>query len=155
MNLNKVFLIGNLTRDPELKSTPSGQSVVTVGLATNRRWTDPSGQKHEEAEFHNVVLWRRLAEIATKFLKKGSLVYIEGRLKTRSWQGQDGQKRYITEIIAENLQMGPRGGEKFSGGESHETGRDEVRKEELPEINLDEEASGEENKEINPADIPF
>jgi len=107
MNLNKVMILGNITRDPEMRTTPAGKAVVTLGVATNRRWTNASGQKQEQAEFHNVVLWGRLAEIANQYLAKGALVLIEGRLQTRTWEGQDGVKRYRTEIIAENMQMGP------------------------------------------------
>jgi len=111
MNLNKVMIIGNLTRDPEVKTIPSGQSVATFGVATNRVWNDPqTGQKQERVEFHNVVMWRRLAEICGQYLRKGSKVYIEGRLQTRDWVGQDGVKRYTTEIIGENMIMLDRAG---------------------------------------------
>ncbi len=109
MNLNKVFLIGNVTRDPELRTTPAGQTVANFGLATNRIWQDQSGQRQQAAEFHNVVAWRRLAEIVSQYTKKGSLLMVEGRLQTRSWQAPDGTNRYRTEIIAENIQLGPRG----------------------------------------------
>lgn len=109
MNLNRVILIGNLTRDPEMRTIPSGQSVCNFGIATNRTWNDQSGVKQQATEFHNIVAWRRLAEICGQYLKKGSLVMIEGRLQTRSWQAQDGTNRYRTEIVAENMQMGPRG----------------------------------------------
>ncbi len=109
MNLNKVILIGNLTANPELKNTPSGHPVCNFSIATNRIWNDKaSGQKQQKTEFHNIVAWRRLAEIASQFLTKGSSVLIEGRLETRSWDDQSGSKRYRTEIIAENLQLGPR-----------------------------------------------
>ena len=108
MNLNKVFILGNLTRDPELRQTPSGQNVATFGVATNRMWTNQSGVKQNQTEFHNVVLWGRLAEIAHQYLSKGRLVLIEGRLNTRTWQDQSGQKRNRTEIITENMQLGPR-----------------------------------------------
>ncbi|MDP1845930.1 MAG: single-stranded DNA-binding protein [Candidatus Moranbacteria bacterium] len=106
MDLNKVMLIGNITRDPELRSTPSGQSVASFGLATNRVWKDPSsGERKSAAEFHNIVAWRKLAEICGQYLRKGSKVYVEGRLQTRNWQGQDGNKRYMTEVIMENMIM--------------------------------------------------
>jgi single-strand DNA-binding protein len=109
MNLNKVFLIGRLTRDPELRSTPSGQQVATIGLATSRVWNDQaSGQKREATEFHTIIAWGRLAEICGQYLRKGSLAMFEGRLQTRNWQDQSGTKRYATEIVAESLQMGPR-----------------------------------------------
>ncbi len=106
MDLNKVMIIGRLTRDPELRAIPSGVNVCQMGLATNFVYTSQqSGQKVENVEYHNVVLWRKLGEIAHQYLKKGSRVYIEGRLQTRSWDGQDGQKRYKTEIVADNMIM--------------------------------------------------
>lgn len=103
MNLNKVMLIGNLTRNPEVKTIPSGHTVATFGVATNRVWTDQNGQKQEQTEFHNIVAWRRLGEICGQYLRKGSKVYIEGRLQTRNYIDKDGIKRYWTEIIAENM----------------------------------------------------
>jgi single-strand DNA-binding protein len=105
MDLNRVMLIGNLTRDPELRNTPNGKAVATMAIATNRFWTDAQGQKQKEAEFHNVVMWSKLAEIAAQYLHRGSKVYIEGRLQTREWTGQDGIKRYRTEIVADNMIM--------------------------------------------------
>lgn len=102
-SLNKVLLIGNLTRDPELRYTPQGTAVCSFGMATNRSWTTDQGEKREEAEFHNVVAWNRLAEIVAEFLTKGKQVYVEGRLSTREWEGQDGQKRRTTEIIANEV----------------------------------------------------
>ncbi|RMD59910.1 single-stranded DNA-binding protein [Candidatus Parcubacteria bacterium] len=105
MNLNRAMIIGNLTRDPEVRNTPNGQTVASFTVATNFVWVDPNGQRQEKAEFHNVVAWRRLAEICGQYLRKGSKVYIEGRLQTRDWVGQDGIKRYRTEIIAENMIM--------------------------------------------------
>ncbi|MEK7217528.1 MAG: single-stranded DNA-binding protein [Patescibacteria group bacterium] len=109
MNLNKVILIGRLTQDPEARTTPSGQNVTTVNMATNRVWTDATSGRKEATEFHRVVAWGKLGDIASKYLTKGGLVMIEGRLQTRSWDDKEtGKKRYMTEIIAENLQMGPR-----------------------------------------------
>jgi single-strand DNA-binding protein len=105
MDLNKVQIIGNITQDIELKQTPNGQNVTTISIATNRNWTDSSGNRQEQAEFHNVVLWGKLAEIAGQYLQKGKKVYIEGRLQTRSWEAQDGTKRYRTEIVGENMIM--------------------------------------------------
>lgn len=105
MDLNKVQLIWNITQDVELKQTPNGQSVCTLSLATNRSWVDGSWMKQEMAEFHSVVLWGKLAEIAGQYLHKGKKIYIEGRLQTRSWEAQDGTKRYKTEIIWENMIM--------------------------------------------------
>lgn len=111
MSLNKVQLIGNLTRDPEMKQIPGGQVVTTFSVATNLSWTDSSGQKKEKAEFHNVVAWRKLAEICGQYLKKGSKTYIEGRLQTRTWEAEDGSKRYRTEIVADNMIMLDKKGE--------------------------------------------
>lgn len=117
-NLNKVMLIGRLTRDPEMRYLPSGQPMTSFGLATNRYQADPNGgERREFTDFHNIVAWnigrRNLAEIVAQYLKKGSLVYIEGRLQTRSWEGQDGQKRRTTEVIANDVQFldGRGGGE--------------------------------------------
>ena len=105
MDLNKAMIIGNVTRDPETRSTANGQPVTSFSIATNLTWTDQSGQKQQKAEFHNIVAWRKLAEICGQYLKKGSKVYIEGRLQTSDWTGQDGNKRYKTEIVAENMIM--------------------------------------------------
>jgi single-strand DNA-binding protein len=108
--MNKVFIVGNLTRDVELRMTPSGIPVATVGVATNRIWIDKSGTKQKETEFHNVVLWGKQAELAKQYLTKGRLVIIEGRLRTRSWDDKKtGEKRFRTEIIAERIQYGPKG----------------------------------------------
>lgn len=111
MNLNKAMIIGNLTRDPETRNTPSGQTVSSFSVATNLVWNDQSGQQQKKVEFHNIVAWRRLAEICQQYLKKGSKVYIEGRLQTSDWTGQDGIKRYRTEIVAENMIMLDRAGQ--------------------------------------------
>ena len=102
MNFNKAFILGNVTRDPELRTTPSGQSVSSFGVATNRVWKSQSGERQQSAEFHNVVAWGRLAEICHQYLKKGSLVFIEGRIQTRSWQDKtSGEKRFRTEVVAD------------------------------------------------------
>ncbi|MEI8360573.1 MAG: single-stranded DNA-binding protein [bacterium] len=105
MNLNKAMVIGNLTRDPEVRTTPNGKSVASFSVATSATWVDQSGQKQEKAEFHNIVAWGKLSDIVGQYVKKGSKVYVEGRLQTREWSGQDNIKRYRTEIIAENLIM--------------------------------------------------
>jgi single-strand DNA-binding protein len=102
-SLNKVMLIGNLTRDPELRYTPQGTPVVTMGLATNRSWTDSSGQKQEETEFHRVVAWNKLAELCSQLLFKGRKIYVEGRLQTRKWTAQDGQERQTTEVVIDDM----------------------------------------------------
>lgn len=144
MNLNKVFLAGNLTRDPELKSLPSGTAVASFGLATNRVWKDQKGEKREDVQFHNIVVWGRQAEIAAQFLTKGSLVLVEGRLQTRSWDGKDGAKQYRTEIVAERLQFGPRP----AGRNAPSASAAPAPKEEIPTIEIGE-------SEVKPEDIPF
>ena len=154
MNFNKAFVLGNVTRDPELRTTPSGQSVCSFGVATNRVWKNPSGQRERAAEFHNVVAWGRLAEIANQYLKKGSLVFIEGRIQTRSWQDKNsGEKRYRTEIVTETMQLGPRssGGEQAppAGPASGETVSQPA---EEPVATV--QYPGEED-EIKPEEIPF
>ncbi len=112
MDLNRVMIIGRLTRDPEVRTTPQGRSVATLGVATNRVWTDQAGAKQERVEYHNCVLWGKLADIAAQYLGKGRRLYVEGRLETRDWTDQSGVKKYRTEIIAESMIMldGPRGG---------------------------------------------
>lgn len=102
-DLNKVMLIGNLTRDPEIRTIPSGQNVASFAIATNRRWNDASGELQTAVEYTDIVAWGKLAEIAGQILKKGRRTYIEGRLQTRNWEGQDGVKRYKTEVIASDL----------------------------------------------------
>ncbi len=104
-SLNKVQIIGNLTRDIESRQTPNGHTVATLGVATNRKWKGSDGQLQEEVEFHNVVVWGRLAEICQQYLKKGSKVYFDGHLKTRTWEDPEGKKNYKTEIVAENMIM--------------------------------------------------
>ncbi len=164
MNLNKVFILGNLTRDPELRQTPSGQNVASFGVATNRMWVDRSGAKQTQTEFHNIVLWGRLAEIAHQYLAKGRLVFIEGRLNTNVWQDQNGQKRSRTEIIAENMQLGPRfaaAPDRYAPSQSAATPAarnfPEPEAEILPEVQLDEitpaVSAGEEDIKVE--DIPF
>lgn len=108
MYFNRAIIIGNLTRDPELKSLPSGIQVATIGLATNRVWKDKNGAKQESTDYHNVVVFGRQAETAAQFLRKGSSALVEGRLQTRSWDSPDGKKNYRTEIVADRLQFGPR-----------------------------------------------
>ena len=155
MNLNKVFLIGHLTSDPELRNTPSGQPVCSFRMATNRIWTDKTtGQRQEKTEYHNIVAWRRLAEIASQYLTKGSLVYIEGRLETRTWEDASGNKRYRTEIIAENLQLGPKTAEKTIPTPSADFEREQkssalIQQEEIPIIEEGEDIK-EKPAETNP-----
>lgn len=119
MNLNKVFILGNVTREPEVKSLPSGQQVTNFGIATNRFYTSSAGEKKQEAEFHNIVCFGKLADISARYLNKGGLVLIEGRIKTRNWMNAAGVKQYKTEIIAESLQLGPKGAGSPSTGEAN------------------------------------
>ncbi|MBI4119803.1 MAG: single-stranded DNA-binding protein [Parcubacteria group bacterium] len=153
MNLNKVFLVGNLTRDPELKALPSGTAVASFGIATNRVWKDQKGEKREDVQFHNIVVWGRQAEIAAQFLTKGSLVLVEGRLQTRSWDGRDGTKQYKTEIVAERLQFGPRpmgraGKEAVSPQGGAAGAANPPAGGEIPTIEIEE-------SEVKPEDLPF
>lgn len=123
--LNKVMLIGRLGADPEVRFMPSGSSVATIRLATSRRWKDKqTGERKEETEWHRVVFFSRLAEIAGEYLKKGSQVYVEGRIRTQKWQGQDGQDRYTTEIVAESMNMldSRSGGTTNFGGDQPQSG---------------------------------
>jgi single-strand DNA-binding protein len=147
MNLNKVFLIGNLTRNPELRALPSGASVASFGIATNRIWKNQQGEQQKDTQFHNVVVFGRQAEIVSQYLTKGSLAMIEGRIQTRSWEGKDGTKQYRTEIVAERIQFGPRG-MRQEGFSKNEQPNPSPSREDLPEINIDE-------GEIKPEDLPF
>jgi single-strand DNA-binding protein len=173
MNLNKAIIIGRVTQDPQLRTTPSGQAVCNFSIATNRTWTNSeTREKQEKAEFHNVVAWRRLAEIANQYLTKGSLVMIEGRIETRSWDDQSGNRKYRTEIIAENMQLGPRPAASATSsrqlpassyGQPQAESRQPIAGSgpEIPTIESDEPISSptsddsEEEGEINVKDIPF
>ncbi len=153
MNFNKALVLGNLTRDPELRTLPSGQPVVNFSVATNRVYTDQAGNKQQTVEFHNIVVFGKLADICSRYLAKGRLVLIEGRIQTRSWQDQNGTKRYRTEIIAENMQMGPRGGAEAPNSASAPA---QEAQEEIPIIETEELPSSENEKEgVNVKDIPF
>lgn len=147
MNLNKAFIIGRLTRDPELKTLPSGTSVASFSLATNRNWKNKEGEKQEETQFHNIVFFGRQAEVANQYLKKGDMTFVEGRIQTRSWDAQDGSKRYRTEIVGERLQLGPK-----RTGQSNSTSS-ENSSEKKPDESLDTIEYPEENN--NPDAIPF
>ena len=165
MNVNKAILVGRLTRDPEMRTTTSGQSVVTLSMATNNFWTDKSGTRQERTEFHNVVLWGRLAEIASQYLTKGQECFIEGRLQTREYTAKDGSQKRVTEIVGENMQLGNRAqgsssasartGSAAAGGAGAYAGANQNQakvsaEEEIPTINLDDEKS-----EIKIEDVPF
>jgi single-strand DNA-binding protein len=147
MYLNKALIIGNLTRDPELKALPSGTKVCSFSVATNRVYKDKEGQRQETAEFHNIVVFGRVAELAAQYLKKGSQALVEGRIQTRSWDAPDGQKKYRTEIVADNIQFGSRpsgaGGNQSAGEKAKDGAAAPVDTIEYP------------SEEINPDDIPF
>lgn len=163
MNLNRVFILGNLTRAPETKALPSGQSVATFGVATNRFYKASTGEKKQEVEFHNIVSFGRLADICSRYLNKGSMVLIEGRIKTRSWQNPSGVKQYRTEIIAENIQLAPRtmqGGSQAMPVEPTATTPNEeipiIEESYTPPANDQKpEADLADNDEIDVKDIPF
>ena len=147
MYLNKAFLYGNLTRDPELKALPSGQQLASFGLATNRTYKDKNGQKQEATEFHNIVAFGRPAEIIAQYMKKGRPLYVEGRIQTRSWDSE-GQKKYRTEIVVENFQFGDGGKGGASAGMHAGAQAEQASQKDSDEIQYPDE-------EINPEDIPF
>ena len=168
MNINKVFVLGRLTADPVSRTTPSGQQVATFSLATNRVWYDKANGKKEDVEFHNIVVWGKQADVATRFLTKGGMAFVEGRLQTRSWDDKAGGKRRTTEIVAESLQLGPRamGMGASAGGENRQSGfvpkapegRDGAAPE-MPSVDLDAEAPMPEfpsaEGDIRPEDLNF
>lgn len=156
-SLNRAQLVGNLTRDPELRYIPSGQAVASFGVATNRRWKDKDGNQQDQTEFHNITAWGKLAEIANQYLKKGNKVYVEGRLQTRTWDGQDGTKRNKTDIVAENMIfLTPKDAQESVSDKAAPEAHDEVKIEEIPD---DKPAKKDDKKddldEINLDDIPF
>lgn len=175
MNLNRIFILGNLANDPENRMLPSGQPVTNFRVATNRVWKDAAGNRQEAAEFHRVVAFGSLADVATRYLAKGRLVLVEGRVQTRSWQAQDGTKRYQTEVVAQGLQLGPR----LAGQPSPQRNEplaapagiaaqptppaptpaptESAQAEEpIPVVDLDEEDSvPQEGQKIRPEDLPF
>ncbi|MDO8620743.1 MAG: single-stranded DNA-binding protein [Candidatus Levybacteria bacterium] len=175
-SLNRVQLIGNLTRDPELRYTPNGTAVCSFSIATNRTWKTEAGEKREETEFHRIVSWNKLAELCSQFLTKGRKVYVEGRLTTRSWTGQDGNQRTTTEIVIQDmilLDRRPEGVAASENGNEQTTGEDEkkapkvskepVKKEKSEEVTEETAASAkssgepkeEGSEEVAPDDIPF
>lgn len=160
MDLNKVTLIGNITRDPEMKTTPAGATVASFSIATNFTWKDQAGQMQKRAEFHNIVAWRKLADICGQYLKKGAKIYIEGRLQTRDWVGQDGVKRYRTEITAENMIMLDRVNSN-TAPQNNNYPSQQVEQNNEPVINIDEDPSNNQppvqnsEEEIKVENIPF
>lgn len=159
MYLNKALVIGNLTRDPEMRSLPSGIQVTSFSVATNRVWTDKNGAKQENVDYHNIVVFGKQAENVAKYLKKGSSVLVEGRMQTRSWDASDGTKKYRTEIVADRVQFGPRkdgsgagaGSSSGAGGKTSKDGKAGDKVDTVETIDTIEYPS----EEINPEDIPF
>lgn len=160
-SLNKVMLIGNLTRDPDMRYTPQGTAVCTFGVATNRSWTTDSGEKKEDVEFHNIVAWTKLAEICAQLLKKGRKVYVEGRLSTRSWQGQDGTQKQRTEVVISDMVILDKKTDEPAGIEVPETvveppepapakGKGKAKKE-----SASAKTSADKEEEVSEEDIPF
>lgn len=153
MYLNKAIVIGNLTRDPELRTLPSGTKVCSFSVATNRVWKDKTGARQEDTQYHNVVVFAQQAELVAQYLRKGSSALVEGRMQTRSWDAQDGVKKYRTEIVADRVQFGPRpggagGGEARSSQSGAASTKPPAADEQLKTIEYPEE-------NINPDDIPF
>lgn len=157
MNLNRAQILGNVTRDPELRTTQNGQNVCSFGIATNRRYKDKDGQMKEDVEYHNIVAWGRLAEICSQYLARGRKVFLEGRLKTREWEGQDGVRRNRTEIIAENMIMIDRAPGARAPGAAPEAGTQPVQEPEFISQNAPHDAVPlrEASDEIKVEEIPF
>jgi len=156
--LNKVILIGNLTRDPELRYTPDGTAVCTFGLATNRSWVTNEGEKKEEVQYHRIVAWHKLAELCAKILTKGSKVYVEGRIAYRSFTGKDGQEVNVAEIIMDDfISMDNKGKKEKKEVEVAQAAPEEKveEKEEKKEDEKNEAPEGEKKEEVNLDDIPF
>lgn len=150
MNLNRALIFGNLTKDPELKSLPSGTKVTSFGVATNRTWKDKNGAKQEEVTFHNVVAFGKQAEVLAQYMKKGKSIFVEGRITNRSWDDKDGTKKYRSEITLENFQFGPSA--PGAGGYQADSSKESApSKGKAPEMDTIEYPT----EEINPEDIPF
>lgn len=151
MYINKAFIFGNLTRDPEVRALPSGMNLCSFGVATNRVYRDRDGKKQEQTDFHNIVVFGRQADTAAQYLKKGSSVFVEGRIQTRSWDGKDGEKKYRTEIVADRVQFGPR-----SSGSAPARSRQEDAAD-MPEEPSSSGGTGIDypKEDVNPDDIPF
>lgn len=158
-SLNRVQLIGNLTRDPELRYTPSGTAVCSFGLATNRSWNTDSGEKHEETEFHRIVAWNKLAELCSQFLVKGRKVYVEGRLQTRSWTSQDNQQRSVTEIVIDDMILLDSQGQRASSEKSERIEEKPEKEKKATKAKKEDEESASEpvpsEEDVSPDDIPF
>lgn len=163
LNLNRAQIIGNLTRDPEMRYTPNGQAVTNFTVATNRRWTTKEGEAGEATEYHDIVVWGKQAETLTQILKKGGPAYVEGRLQTRNWEGQDGVKRYKTEIIADLvIALSSRGSGTYVAKDSNpveeiaDASKEKKEDEKKPDSKTDDKASGKDDlEEIDIEEIPF
>ncbi|CAN5158818.1 single-stranded DNA-binding protein [soil metagenome] len=157
-SLNRVQLIGNMTKDPELRYTPSGTAVCTFSIATNRSWTTDSGEKHDETDFHRIVAWRKLAELCSQFLVKGRKVYVEGRLSTRTWTGQDGTQTLSTEVVIDDMILLDSKGAGAPAGpreDSPEPSKEAAPVKKQVPAELVHEEVGPVEEDITPEDIPF
>ena len=157
-SLNKAQLIGNLTRDPELRYTPTGAAVCTIGLATNRTWVTEAGEKKEETEFHRVVAWNKLAELCSQLLTKGRKIYVEGRLRTNTWQAQDGSSRSTTEVVIEDMiildSRKQEGAPATDGGDVGSTYQPPAKPQAAAQASASDQAT-QPTEDVNPDDIPF
>ncbi len=150
-DFNQAIIMGNLTRDPELRTTPSGQSVATFAVATNRSWNDPSGERKDSVEYHDVVAWGKLGELVSNYLAKGRKVLVVGRLQTRNWEGQDGSKKQRTEIVATDINFVDRAGESMDTDAPAKASSDTPSKSKKDDVQIEDMGEG----EINLDDIPF
>ncbi len=153
MFFNKAIIIGNVTRDPEIKALPSGAKVTSLSLATNRAWKDANGVKKEQTDFHNIVVFGRQAETVAQYIKKGGMLMVEGRIQTRSWDDASGKKNYRTEIVADRVQFGPKGGAPT--GSSAFKGSDDAQNMSAPQAPKDADVIEYPDDDINAEDIPF
>lgn len=154
-SLNRVQLIGNLTRDPELRYTPQGTAVCSFSIATNRSWTTDSGEKKDEADFHRIVAWNKLAELCGQFLSKGKKVYVEGRLSTRNWDAKDGTQKSTTEVIISDMILLDGGGKRSEEAEVEESEEAKPAKKAAKKETEEKEEVEESSEEVAPDDIPF
>lgn len=160
MNINKVIILGRLTRNPEMRMTPSGQNITNISVATSRKWKDKNGQWQEKPEYHNIVIWGKRAEVINQYFIKGQEIFVEGRLETRNWDDKDtGKKMYRTEIILDNFEFGAKpagageGQNNYNNAEQNQApaaSPEQPKEEEIPTINLDDEAD-----EVKIEDVPF
>lgn len=153
-SVNKVILIGNLTRDPEMRQTPNGQSVVTFGIATNREWVTKDGRKQNSAEFHDLVAWAKLADICSQYLSKGKLIYVEGYLKTRSWDTPEGIKKFRTEVVVQDMIMLDKRGENETSDFYTEESQEQEETQDIPAVEAGSEEEPTKAPEVKTLETP-